>query len=611
MFGNKKSFNEGMKNGIRLSEEIVKKDTKAVNKIYEMLEKMPEDMRELKESFEEVIKSLEKTDIEKLFGIVRTSSPNDLEEEEKIILLQILVDISRKYGSNSDQKNFLKNLIHYFGINFESSLKENDFKNAIDNIDSKKAEKMMYKIIKEYLYLENNTNNYGNKYDEYLSLFACGVKDNGSIENEIELKVNIFGEEILYQQFSKYSYDLKDIRENEFNDKKINVKDYYIEMKVKEKEEITKQIFEFYLQDYDSNCARNKLYEIISYDIYVETSNYVVYSKNERLVSLNKKTKEKKEIILNFEISKEYMSNELFKNKCITSYNDILYIIAENNEIYFYNIDKNICGKIETPKSECKKFNIKVEKNILCYLDNYSNIFLMDIEKHYKHFEIIEKNDTSINMGFIDVNFNQLNPQLCACACGNGNIFNNFILEKKEYYIKYKKENYTCKSVEKTDFFIIKDKDIYFLSADDKTWKLKRFNVETEFEENYSLEFERKDWLNNEYKVLKMGEYLDNIYLIFSVANRIDIVNIDFKEKKVKNSFLGMKQNIFLNRKQVEVYDNFLVMRDVKSEKVYVYVTNLVKDKLVVTKNKKDYIKLGQFLTTEKKNKIFNLKDLK
>ena len=611
MFGNKKSFNEGMKSGIRLSEEIVKKDTRAVNKIYEMLEKMPEDIRELKESFEEVIKSLEKTDMEKLFGIVRTSSPNDLEEEEKIILLHILVDISRKYNNNSSQKEFLRNLRFYFEIDLENVFNKNDLKNTVNNIGDKKAGKIMYTVIKEYLYLENSTNDYGNKYDEYLKLFVYGVADNKNIENEIELKVNIFGEEILYQQFSKYSYDLKDIRENEFNDKKINVKDYYIEMKVKEKEEITKQIFEFYLQDYDSNCARNKLYEIISYDIYVETANYIVYPKNEKLVSLNKKTKEKKEIILNFEISKEYLSNELFKNKCITSYNDILYIIAENNEIYFYNIDKNICGKIDTLKSECKNFNIKVEKNILCYLNNYSNIFLMDIEKHYKHFKIIEKNDTSINMGFIDVNFNQFNPPLCACR--NGNIFKNFILEKKEYYIKYKKENYTCKSVEKTDFFIIKDRDIYFLSADDKTWKLKRFNVETEFEENYSLEFERKDWLNNEYKVLKMGEYLDNIYLIFSVANRIDIVNIDFKEKKVKNSFLAMKQNIFLNRKQVEVYDNFLVMRDVKSEKVYVYITNLVKDKdkLVVTKNKKDYIKLGQFLTTEKKNKIFNLKDFK
>lgn len=610
MFGNKKSFNEGMKSGIRISEEIVKRDTRAINKLYEILKNITGDTRELKEVVEEVIKNQENFEIEKLFGIIKTLSPDDLEKEEKIILLQILVDISKKYGNNNNQKEFLRNLILYFEINFEDLLKENNFKKAIDNIGSKKSEKIMYKIIKEYLYLENNTNNYGNKYDEYLSLFACGVKDNGSIENEIEFKVDVFGEEILYQQFSKYSYDFKDISENEFNDKKINVKDYYIEMKVKEKGEITKQIFEFYLQDYDNNCARNKLYEIISYDIYVETANYVVYPKNERLISLNKKTKEKKEIILNFEISKEYMSNELFKNKCITSYNDILYIITENNEIYFYNIDKNICGKIETPESECKKFNIKVEKNILCYLDNYSNIFLMDIEKHYKHFEIIEKNNTSINIGFIDVNFNQFSPQLCAWAYGNGNIFNNFTLGEKEYYIKNKEENYTCRSIEKTDFFIIKDKDIYFLSADDKTWKLKRFNVETEFEENYSLEFERKDWLNNEYKILKMGEYLDNIYLIFSVANRIDIVNVDFKVKKVKNSFLGMKQNIFFNRKQVEVYDNFLVMRDVKSEKVYVYITNLVKDKdkLVVTKNKKDYIKLGQFLTTQNKDKIYELK---
>ena len=212
MFGNKKSFNEGMKSGIRLSEEIVKRDTRAINKLYEILKNITGDTRELKETFEEVIKSLENSEIEKLFGIVKTSNPNDLEEEEKIILLQILVDISKRYGSNSNQKEFLRNLTLYFEINFEDLLKENNFKKAIDNIDSKKSEKIMYKIIKEYLYLENNTNNYGNKYDEYLSLFACGVKDNGSIENEIEFKVDIFGEEILYQQFSKYSYDFENIK---------------------------------------------------------------------------------------------------------------------------------------------------------------------------------------------------------------------------------------------------------------------------------------------------------------------------------------------------------------------------------------------------------------
>lgn len=212
MFGNEKSFNEGIKNGIRLSEEIVRRDTDALSKIHEKFENMTGDTRELKESVEEVIKNQENFEIEKLFGIIKTLSPNDLEKEEKIILLQILVDISKRYGSNSAQKEFLKNLILYFGINLEDSLKENNFKKVIDNIDSKKSEKIMYKIVKEYLYLENNTSNYGSKYNEYLSLFVYGVADNKNIENEIELKVVIFGEEILYQQFSKYSYNFENTK---------------------------------------------------------------------------------------------------------------------------------------------------------------------------------------------------------------------------------------------------------------------------------------------------------------------------------------------------------------------------------------------------------------
>ena len=45
MFGNKKSFNEGMKSGIRLSEEIVKRDTRAINKLYEILKNITGDTR--------------------------------------------------------------------------------------------------------------------------------------------------------------------------------------------------------------------------------------------------------------------------------------------------------------------------------------------------------------------------------------------------------------------------------------------------------------------------------------------------------------------------------------------------------------------------------------
>ena len=601
MFGNKKSFNEGMKSGIRLSEEIVKRNTEAIDKIRKTNENQTGDIKELMESFEELIKNQENFKIEKLFGIEDKPSPDDLEKEEEIILLEISGEISERYNSNNNQKKFLRNLKLYFEINFEYLLKENNLKNAINNIDSKKAEKIMYKIIKEYLYLENNTSNYGNKYDEYLSLFVYGIVYNKNIENEIECKVKRFGEEILYQQFSKYSYDFENKKNNSVEEK-INIKDYYIETEEKEKKEITKEIFELYLKDYNDNTAKNKYYEVISYDIYVETTNFIVYPKNDKLISLNKETKEKTDIVLNFEISKQYMTNELFRNKKITSYNDILYIIAENNEVHFHNIVKNKTGKIELPKSKYKKFNIKVDKNILCYLNNCSNIFLMDTGKHYKHFSITEKtNSLPFFVGCARI------EKFDILSSYPNNIVSG-ISSLKEYYVKYYKENYICKSIEKNHFFIIKNKDIYFLSADDKTWKLKRFNIETEFMEDYSLEFEKKDWLNNKYKILKIGEYLNIIYLIFYINKRIDIVSINLNNKKIKNSFLGIKQSIFWNKTQIEECNNFLVMRDIKNNKIYMYDFDMTKDKLIISRNQGNYIKLGKFLTTQNKDKIYELK---
>lgn len=585
MFGNKKSFNEGMKSGIRLSEEIVKRNTEAIDKIRKTNENQTGDIKELMESFEELIKNQENFKIEKLFGIEDKPSPDDLEKEEKIILLEILGEISERYNSNNNQKKFLRNLKLYFEINFEYLLKENNLKNAINNIDSKKAEKIMYKIIKEYLYLENNTSNYGDKYDEYLSLFVYGIVYNKNIENEIECKVKRFGEEILYQQFSKYSYDFENKKNNSVEEK-INIKDYYIETEEKEKKEITKEVFELYLKDYNDNTAKNKYYEIISYDIYVETTNFIVYAKNDKLISLNKETKEKTDIVLNFEMTKEYITGELFGSKKITSYNDILYIISEDNEIYFHNIYINKSGKIEVPKSEYEKFNIKVDKNILCYLDNYSNIFLMDTQKNYKHFNIEEKSNKCHDYS------------------------KKFFSLGKEYSVKYKTENYTCKSIEKTDFFIIKEKNIYFLSANDKKWKLKRFNVETEFMEDYLLEFDKKDWFNNEYKIFRMGEYLSNIYLIFYMdeGDTVDVTHINLKTKKIKNVVFGIRESIFWNIKQIETYNDFLIMCDMKKEKVLIHNFKLIDDETVIHNNEKDYIKLGQFLTTQKRDKIYELK---
>ena len=499
MFGNEKSFNEGIKNGIRLSEEIVRRDTDALSKIHEKFENMTGDTRELKESVEEVIKNQENFEIEKLFGIIKTLSPDDLEKEEKIILLQILVDISKRYGSNSAQKEFLKNLILYFEINFEDLLKENNFKKVIDNIDSKKSEKIIYKIVKEYLYLENNTNNYGSKYNEYLSLFVYGVTDNKNIEDEIELKVVIFGKEILYQQFSKYSYNFEENKQKNREEEKEN---WYLDKEKKENIEISRECAELYFG--------RKL------DDYIESNNYIICFENRKLFSINKKSLEENNIFKDLEIEEE-----IFSKKQICSYNDIIYLVY-NHKLLFYNlevkkegiicnIEKETYENFEKQMKEYEIRNISVDKTKFIY--GNSNLKIYDFEtKETIEVKNLDNNDVSS--------------------------YEKYLIYNSNLYFLYD---------EMVDFKFINK-------------VLVKFNLISNFCTKISKETLEKTKLfdmNNATEVRKIGIYKNYIYVIFSGISENDIRTFRYIDLNNGNVYL---QIFWLDRfYQIEQYNQYLI----------------------------------------------------
>ena len=499
MFGNEKSFNEGIKNGIRLSEEIVRRDTDALSKIHEKFENMTGDTRELKESVEEVIKNQENFEIEKLFGIIKTLSPDDLEKEEKIILLQILVDISKRYGSNSAQKEFLKNLILYFEINLEDSLKENNFKKVIDNIDSKKSEKIIYKIVKEYLYLENNTNNYGSKYNEYLSLFVYGVTDNKNIEDEIELKVVIFGKEILYQQFSKYSYNFEENKQKNREEEKEN---WYLDKEKKENIEISRECAELYFG--------RKL------DDYIESNNYIICFENRKLFSINKKSLEENNIFKDLEIEEE-----IFSKKQICSYNDIIYLVY-NHKLLFYNlevkkegiicnIEKETYENFEKQMKEYEIRNISVDKTKFIY--GNSNLKIYDFEtKETIEVKNLDNNDVSS--------------------------YEKYLIYNSNLYFLYD---------EMVDFKFINK-------------VLVKFNLISNFCTKISKETLEKTKLfdmNNATEVRKIGIYKNYIYVIFSGISENDIRTFRYIDLNNGNVYL---QIFWLDRfYQIEQYNQYLI----------------------------------------------------
>lgn len=499
MFGNKKSFNEGMKSGIRISEEIVKRDTRAINKLYEIFKNITGDTRELKEVVEEVIKNQETFEIEKLFGIIRTLSPDDLEKEEKIILLQILVDISKRYESNNNQKEFLRNLILYFEINSEDSLRENDFKSTIDNIDSKKVEKIMYKIIKEYLYLENDNNNYGNKYDEYLSLFVNGVVDNKNIENEIELKVVIFGKEILYQQFSKYSYNFEENKQKNREEEKEN---WYLDKEKKENIEISRECAELYFG--------RKL------DDYIESNNYIICFENRKLFSINKKSLEENNIFKDLEIEEE-----IFSKKQICSYNDIIYLVY-NHKLLFYNlevkkegiicnIEKETYENFEKQIEEYEIRNISVDKTKFIY--GNSNLRIYDFETK----ETIEVK----NLANDDVSS-----------------YEKYLVYNSNLYFLYD---------EMVDFKFINKVLVKFSLISNFCTKISK----------ETLEKTKLFDVNNATEVRKIGIYKNYMYVIFSGITENDIRTFRYIDLDTGNVYLKV---FWLDHfYQIEQYNQYLI----------------------------------------------------
>ena len=545
MFGNKKSSNEGIKIGIRLSEEIVRRDTDALNKMHEKLENITEDTRELKKSVEEVIKNQETFEIEKLFGIIRTLSPDDLEKEEKIILLQILVDISKRYESNNNQKEFLRNLILYFEINSEDSLRENDFKSTIDNIDSKKVEKIMYKIIKEYLYLENDNNNYGNKYDEYLKLFVYGVVDNKSIENEIELKVSIFGKEILYQQFLKYNNNFEGNVKNEESDV-IS----YIAEEEKEKIQINREIAEEYFLDrMDENN-----------NLHLETTSYIVYPRKNKLILLDKRNKNKIEMVID-EILDDNDLIKMFKEEQITYFNDILYYFIEN-ELFYINLESNDRGSIHLfeekfiiledffePEEEEKEKsiikNIKIYKNILIYA--HDKLMSFNLETKEKK----EISDIRITHYLFEENFYYNKISRYSISSPIINFFNN------------KKIN---------ELYLLKENYIYFIDKEDLLWIVKRVNINNGFTEKISevlkKDKRKEDIFGSHCNLYDFGIYKDNIFIILEDnINYLKGFYFDIKNGKVNkfeknpifSEFAAKKESKAQN---LEQYNQYLIYED-------------------------------------------------
>ena len=528
----KTDFNEGVKLKLRLSEDIIKNNIEENKKIFELTKKLGLNIDNIKNLIDNIKDTQEEIEIEKLFGIVKIHNLSDLEKEQKIILFQILNKIDEESIPNRYQQKFRLNLLKLFAITADETLQKNkinNFEYILENIEKKKDEKLIYKLICEYLYLDEYSSL--DDYEDILSIFLYAHQFKETIETEIELKVKLFGIEILYSQF---------LTEANINNNKEKNEEEHIclyEKEDKENTEITEDCAHIFFGDTQKN---GNYY-------YIETSNFVVYLSFNKIFYLKKdgnKSEELKSKTLNsLNILDIYF---LFSKKKITSYSDILYFNVENS-LYYFNLDtqeeklifniKDQLNKEYFPEnSELEITNLSVEKEILLYRlsipYSISNLFFYDLDS--------KKNNTIKISELRQINFNEY-------FLKNGYLY---FISKENIEELFQPFSFLPKISSDSEKFSIKK---YKLNTD-----LKPINIFDSFLKNTNYA------LNSTIEILKIFFYNDNIVIIAKEEpdNIIESPSyikylINLKNGEIKNFKIANKIE------QVEHYKNLLIYNNI------------------------------------------------
>lgn len=322
---NKKAFDEGIKTGIKLSEEIIKGNTEAINYLKEEVSKLSPEFSAIKEVYSSLREDVESIQVKELFGIVKTFDyKNNLEYEEKITILKLFFYHENTYGANNFQKQYLRRLTNFLEINPADIICNKYDELGIQKIDSKTATKALYLLLKEYLFLENNSHEYSNDYSRILNLFGKDVISTDA-ESLINIKVKTFGIDILYEQFGD------EIDEFE---KKLTRTPSYIDRKNSKYIEISLDCATVFFADTKKN----------NFNDYLDSNTYLVYISNEKLIILNKITMVKEiieEAFQNFQEPEKY-----FHDKKICIAEDMIFYVENNTNLKFYDISTKESGII-------------------------------------------------------------------------------------------------------------------------------------------------------------------------------------------------------------------------------------------------------------------------
>ena len=202
LFGNNKKYKEGMKAGAAPFEKILEDQSKQTKESMDAINANVDSIHELVDVVFDDLVAQEK---KRVYNLDTDYDILTLDQDEREFAIALLYTLSQLMDETTEkQRQYLLNIQRYLNIRTPQIQIE---ASSIENIENLKTQKMLYRIVTEYLFLAQENFEYAENFKYIFDYFSINKQSKNSIRGNIENIYKAVGADGLIEFYGYLSVD--------------------------------------------------------------------------------------------------------------------------------------------------------------------------------------------------------------------------------------------------------------------------------------------------------------------------------------------------------------------------------------------------------------------
>lgn len=202
LFGNNKKYKEGMKAGAAPFEKILEEQSKQTK---ESMDAINANVDSIHSVVDVVLDDLVAQEKKRVYNLDSDYDVLTLDQDEREFAIAMLYTLSQLMDETTEeQKQYLLNIQRY--LNIRNPQVQIDV-SSIENIENLKTQKMLYRIVTEYLFLAQENFEYAENFKYIFDYFSINKQSKNSIRGNIENIYKAVGADGLIEFYGYLSVD--------------------------------------------------------------------------------------------------------------------------------------------------------------------------------------------------------------------------------------------------------------------------------------------------------------------------------------------------------------------------------------------------------------------